>query len=175
MHNMKLSYKCADGSVKLVTTAPGLFQVFLWNWRIKENRLKRLEAARANPGKVIVTVDELNRLDYLNARERAMHSDSEGFISEAKLVKLLGYPDNTKVVLQGYGNLKIPVHVRVSECTVAADSKVRDQGGEVRSARALKGKRRASERADYQAHYAAKKAKNKSKGMRALRSAGFNV
>jgi len=118
-HGKSITYRLPDGDVKVVREAAGIFQIFVWHWRVVRYR-QALKIKQRGNSEVRINVGDLNILKCLG---------ESGFLgmtfSESDLVRFLDEPEGTKLFLQGRGELEIPIHVQVSKATSSAIKKVR--------------------------------------------------
>jgi hypothetical protein len=136
MHGKCLKYVFNDGRTHVVNEAPGVFQLFLWDWRITIcNRVIN----RPNIDGVQLTLDtsDLKDLEWLTSEEVTELSNNEGFLEEKTMCDLFGYPKQSTIYLTGRGDVFTPVKLRVSLASQSAISKIRNAGGVVMTSQVI--------------------------------------
>jgi hypothetical protein len=125
MHGKPMTYTMANGTKVEISTAPGIYQIFLWHWRGTAYQIMVEREAAKGRGWSELDVQDLNLLEWLGDEVLDKEFD------EVELIELFDYPPGNRIKLHGRGVLTIPVKVRVGQSTIAAKDKVAKASKEV--------------------------------------------
>jgi hypothetical protein len=148
LHGKSLVYKLPNGVLVKIDQCAGLFQVFLWHWRVKEYEVIAMKKERQDGGMKCLNVEDLNILTWLSSSElKDLEDPLTSSINERTLLDLLDLSHFNAIDMQGRGILKAQkVNIVVSRLSLSAKQKISANGGTAIATRRVYGKACAANR-----------------------------
>lgn len=148
LHGKPLEYKLPSGVILKIDQCAGLFQVFLWHWRVKEYEVVAMKKERQEGGLKCLNVDDLNVLKWMSPSQlKDLEDPLTSSINEQTLLDMFDMSHFSAINLQGRGDLKVQgLKLSVSFVSLSAKQKIEANKGTVIAIKKVYGKACAANR-----------------------------